>query len=253
MCRTNFNFTKIRDPNIWLVKCNRGEEKSTALLLMRKFLAYSNTDQPLQIKSVVCPENARGYVYVEAFKVAYVIKAIENVGSLKIGNYKLLMVPIKEMTDIMKVVSKVVELKNKQWVRLKKGVYKNDVAQIFHVDMAENRVDLKLLPRINYTKVPRKIDRPKAKLFDCNAVRAFGGIIGKDRDFYTFEGNRYTNNGFLIKSFPISFILADGIKPSLHDLDMFKDDADGSFLVSVCNSTVLSIFFYFRHRCFLAE
>lgn len=241
---------------------------------MRKFLAYSNTDQPLQIKSVVCPENARGYVYVEAFKVAYVIKAIENVGSLKIGNYKLLMVPIKEMTDIMKVVSKVVELKNKQWVRLKKGVYKNDVAQIFHVDMAENRVDLKLLPRINYTKkrgvlqekltnaqdsnlkgnkVPRKIDRPKAKLFDCNAVRAFGGIIGKDRDFYTFEGNRYTNNGFLIKSFPISFILADGIKPSLHDLDMFKDDADGSFLVSVCNSTVLSIFFYFRHRCFLAE
>lgn len=241
---------------------------------MRKFLAYSNTDQPLQIKSVVCPENARGYVYVEAFKVAYVIKAIENVGSLKIGNYKLLMVPIKEMTDIMKVVSKVVELKNKQWVRLKKGVYKNDVAQIFHVDMAENRVDLKLLPRINYTKkrgvlqekltnaqdsnlkgnkVPRKIDRPKAKLFDCNAVRAFGGIIRKDRDFYTFEGNRYTNNGFLIKSFPISFILADGIKPSLHDLDMFKDDADGSFLVSVCNSTVLSIFFYFRHRCFLAE
>lgn len=30
----------VKNPNLWMVKCRIGEEKSTALLLMRKFLTY---------------------------------------------------------------------------------------------------------------------------------------------------------------------------------------------------------------------
>jgi transcription elongation factor SPT5 len=40
------------------------------------------------------------------------------------------MVPIKEMTDVMKVVKEKVELKPKAWVRLKRGVFKDDLAQV---------------------------------------------------------------------------------------------------------------------------
>lgn len=29
-----------RDPNLWLVKCRQGEEKTTAVAMMRKFIAY---------------------------------------------------------------------------------------------------------------------------------------------------------------------------------------------------------------------
>lgn len=44
-----------------------------------------------------------------------------------------MMVPIREMTDVMKVVKEVVSVKPKQWVRLKRGIYKDDLAQVYIV------------------------------------------------------------------------------------------------------------------------
>ena len=40
------------------------------------------------------------------------------------------MVPIKEMTDVMKVTKEQGQLKVKQWVRLKRTIYKDDLAQV---------------------------------------------------------------------------------------------------------------------------
>lgn len=77
-----------RDPNLWMVKCRQGEEKNTALLLMRKYISYLNSESPLQIKSVVAPEGVKGYVYIEAFKQAHLKQAIENVGFLRLGIWK---------------------------------------------------------------------------------------------------------------------------------------------------------------------
>jgi transcription elongation factor SPT5 len=62
------------------------------------------------------------------------------------------MVPIKEMTDVLRVVKEQTGLKVKQWVRLKRGMYKDDIAQVDYVDLAQNQVHLKLLPRIDYTR-----------------------------------------------------------------------------------------------------
>lgn len=68
-----------------MVKCRIGEEKATALLLMRKYIAYQFTNEPLQIKSVVAPEGVKGYIYVEAYKQPHVKVAIDNVGNLRMG------------------------------------------------------------------------------------------------------------------------------------------------------------------------
>ena len=40
------------------------------------------------------------------------------------------MVPIREMTDVMKIVKEQASLKSKQWIRLKRGLYKDDLAQV---------------------------------------------------------------------------------------------------------------------------
>lgn len=105
-----------------MVKCRIGDEKNTALLLMRKFIAYQFTEDPLKIKSVVSPEGVKGYIYIESFKQTHVKSAIENVSSLKMGFWKQQMVPIKEMTDVLKVVKVQTGLRSKQWVRLKRGM-----------------------------------------------------------------------------------------------------------------------------------
>lgn len=231
----------IKDPNLWMVKCRIGEEKVTALLLMRKYLTYLNTDEPLQIKSVVAPEGVKGYIYLESYKQTHVKTAIENVGNLRMGKWKQEMVPIKEMTDVLKVVKEQIGLKIKQWVRLKRGLYKDDIAQVDYVDLAQNQVHLKLLPRIDYTRMRgalrttqsetddakrRKKRRPQAKPFDPEAVRAIGGEVHSDGDFLLFEGNRYSRKGFLYKNFTMSAILTEGVKPSLAELERFEEQPE---------------------------
>ncbi|XP_050095989.1 transcription elongation factor SPT5 [Anopheles aquasalis] len=230
----------IKDPNLWMVKCRIGEEKATALLLMRKFLTYQNTDQPLQIKAVVAPESVKGYIYIEAYKQAHVKAAINNVGNLRVGIWKQEMVPIKEMTDILKVVKEQSGLKPKQWVRLKRGIYKDDIAQVDYVDLAQNQVHLKLLPRIDYTRLrgalrttqqessdsKRKKRRPAAKSFDPEAIRAIGGEVTSDGDFLIFEGNRYSRKGFLYKAFTMSAVQVEGVKPTLAELERFEEQPE---------------------------
>lgn len=80
----------VKDPNLWTVKCKMGEEKLTALWLMRKYYAYLNKEgkQPLAIKSVIVKEGLRGFIYVEAYKQTHVKAAIEEISTLKIGLWK---------------------------------------------------------------------------------------------------------------------------------------------------------------------
>lgn len=43
------------------------------------------------------------------------------------------MVPIKEMTDVLRIVKETSDLKPKAWVRLKRGLYKDDLAQVSEI------------------------------------------------------------------------------------------------------------------------
>ncbi|XP_050430817.1 transcription elongation factor SPT5-like isoform X2 [Adelges cooleyi] len=227
----------VKDPNLWMVKCRIGEEKQTALLLMRKTIAYQFTDNPLQIKSAVSPEGVKGYIYIEAYKQTHVKSAIENISSLKMGIWKQQIVPINEMTDILKVVKIQSSFQPKQWVRFKKGYYKDDIAQVDYMNMAQSNVHLKLIPRIDYTKLRgalrstmgpdylkrKRRRRPGAKLFDPEAVRAIGGEVTSDGDFMVFEGNRYNRKGFLFKDFYINLISTEEVQPTLSELEKFED------------------------------
>jgi transcription elongation factor SPT5 len=168
-------------------------------------------DKPLQIKSVTVPENVKGYIYIEAYNLTHVQTAIENIADLKIGRAKQQLLPITEMPDILRV-KKRADLKAKQYVRIKRGIYKDDIAQVDYSDPAQNQIYLKLLPRIDYTK-PRgalrltqnksetlkrkRKPRPAAKPFDPEAIRAIGGKVINDGDFFIFERNKYCHKGYV--------------------------------------------------------
>ena len=140
------------------------------------------------------------------------------------------------MTQVLRVVKKESVIKPKSWVRVKRGIFQGDIGQVDYVDEAQNQVQLKLIPRIDYSrhrgalrkaqpdadakKKKRKI-RPPCKLFDLKAIRAVGV------DFLIFEGNRYSRKGFLYKNFAMSAILADGVKPTLIELERFEEAVEG--------------------------
>ena len=63
------------------------------------------------------------------------------------GQWTQQMVSIKEMTDVMRVMKEQVGLKRNQWVRLKRGLFKDDLAQVDYVDLSSNSIHLRMLPR----------------------------------------------------------------------------------------------------------
>lgn len=233
----------VKDPNLWTVKCKSGEEKQTALLLMRKFNAYLNKSdkQPLAIKSVIVKEGLRGFIYIEAFKQTHVKAAIDEVSNLKLGVWKQEMVPFKEMPDVLKVVKDIVKLKTGSWVRMKRTIYKDDLAQVESVDMAQNTVVLKLVPRIDFNqkrgslkepedeskKSLKRKARPPQRLFDPDLIRSIGGVPQREKENWLFENNRYTPKGFLLKNFPLSTVITEGIKPTLTELQRFEESPEG--------------------------
>uniref|UniRef100_UPI0038D25B2E Transcription elongation factor SPT5 n=1 Tax=Homo sapiens TaxID=9606 RepID=UPI0038D25B2E len=224
------------DPNLWTVKCKIGEERATAISLMRKFIAYQFTDTPLQIKSVVAPEHVKGYIYVEAYKQTHVKQAIEGVGNLRLGYWNQQMVPIKEMTDVLKVVK--ANLKPKSWVRLKRGIYKDDIAQVDYVEPSQNTISLKMIPRIDYDR----IKAPPQRLFDAEKIRSLGGDVASDGDFLIFEGNRYSRKGFLFKSFAMSAVITEGVKPTLSELEKFREhNFQPGDNVEVCEGELINL------------
>lgn len=147
------------------------------------------------------------------------------------------MVPIKEMVDTLKVVKDIPTLKKGAYVRLKKTMFKDDLAQVDWVDVAQNRVNLRLLPRIDYSRLRghlrgqddkplgTKKRRPIARLFDVEKIKEIGGDPTSDGDFLIFEGNSY-RRGFLYKTFKLDQVIVDGVKPSLTELEIFQDSTD---------------------------
>lgn len=231
----------VKDPNLWMVRCRMGEEKQVVFALMRKYLSLENSETPLQIKSAIAVEGLKGYIYVEAYKQTHVKAAIEGFGALRYGLWSQQLVPLNEMVDVLKVVKDIVQVKPKSWVRIKRGVYKDDIAQVDYVNTARNQVTLKIIPRIDYNQmrgVMRSVSdegekrkrkrKPPQKMFDKEAVQNIGGEITQDGDFYMFENNRY-RGGFLYKTMVMSAIVTEGVKPSLSELEKFEasiDDAD---------------------------
>lgn len=87
----------------------------------------------------------KGYIYIEAYKQTHVKQAIDGIGNLRMGQWAQQMVPIKEMTDVLKVVKETAQLKPRQWVRLKRGIFKDDLAQVDYFEPAQNIVHLKMI------------------------------------------------------------------------------------------------------------
>ncbi|CAA92685.1 Transcription elongation factor SPT5 [Caenorhabditis elegans] len=230
----NSHLPSTKDPNLWIVKCRMGEEKLVAMHLMRKCLAVEHTNEPFQIKSVVVKEGLKGMIYIEAFKQSHVMSAIEGFSAL--NQFTITMVPIKDMVDVLRVVKDIPQLKLGSYVRLKRTMYKDDLAVVDLVDIAQNRVNLKLIPRVDYQKrrgaMRTDADknyklkrRPMPKLFDQDTIKEVGGEIVTDGDFLVFEGNHF-RRGFLYKYFPINAIQADGVKPTLGELEKFQESSD---------------------------
>ncbi|KAL4178910.1 hypothetical protein AMTRI_Chr13g117500 [Amborella trichopoda] len=235
----------VKDLKLWTVKCANGHEREVAFCLMEKCMDVQSQGIKQQIKSVITLDYLTNYIYIEADKEAHVKEACKGMRHIY-SNTKPMLVPIKEMTDVLSVKSKSVELSKDTWVRLKLGTYKGDLAKVLDVDNVRQRVTIKLIPRIdlkalanklegnevgkkkkNFVPPPRFINNREMKYMHIPVERKQDAITGEY--FETIDGMMF-KDGYLYKTVSMKSISSQNIQPSFDELEKFRKpgkDSDG--------------------------
>ncbi|XP_059631665.1 putative transcription elongation factor SPT5 homolog 1 isoform X1 [Cornus florida] len=226
----------VRDPKLWMVKCAIGREREVAVSLMQKSI---DKGSELQIRSAIALDHLKNYIYIEADKEAHVREACRGMRSIYAT--KVMLVPIKEMTDVLSVESKAIDLSRDTWVRMKIGTYKGDLAKVVDVDNVRQRVTVKLIPRIDLQAVASKLEgreAPKKKAFvppprfmNVDEAREMHIRVERRRDPMT--GDYFENingmmfkDGFLYKTVSMKSISTQNIQPTFDELEKFRQPGE---------------------------
>jgi transcription elongation factor SPT5 len=232
----------VDDPKLFMVKCKVGSEKEIVTSLMRKFLAFEKKPNPIGISSVTWP-GTKGFIYVEAHKESAAQAIIKNMRMCMPWSIKL--VPINEMTSVLTVASKKKALKEGAWVRIKRGVYKDDLGKVDTLLDSGSKAVVRLMPRIDLNAIVRratgvkktgKPPKPPQKFFKLEEIqRALResnlGMLDLDRrryphtgDMFDYFNKEFYNNGYLYKEFKVETMLKyTEVNPTLDELQRFRD------------------------------
>ncbi|KAK9768889.1 transcription elongation factor spt5 [Basidiobolus ranarum] len=248
-----FLVPSVEDPNLWMIKCKPGKERDIIMTMMKRCFDKELTDNPLQIISAFARDSLKGYVYVEARKQAHVQQAVDKITDL--FAFKLTLVPIGEMVDVINVQKKEAELIPGGWVRVKRGKYAGDLAQILEIADTQESVRVKLIPRLDLTQ--EKTDpfgkkksssapsgfRPPQKLFNPKDVEKLDRskpVFPKPKGYFLY-GSEMFKEGYLEKDMKISSLVTDFVNPTLDEITRFTnggaDDERGGLDLSTLGNT----------------
>ena len=245
----------VDDPSIWGVKCKPGKEKEVIYALMKRVEERIGTKKPVPIISAL--ERGRtmqGYVYIEARKQADVYAALEGIMNVY-PRTQVILVPIKEMPELLRV-TKSHQLQPGGYVRIKRGKYFGDLAQIDDVETNGLEASLRIVPRLDYGQnddnkpmvdggikgeaAKRKRHgaygsnnmavRPPPRLFsDVEAKKKHLKYLQQmstfDKKQWTYMNDTYIN-GFLIKDFKIQHLQTTNVNPTLEEVSRFSAGAE---------------------------
>jgi transcription elongation factor SPT5 len=204
---------------------------------MRKSIDLEFSNRPLQILSAFERDSLPGIIYVEARSQKQVSEACNGL----VGIYPsrgVTLVPIDEMASLLLIKKQETTVNPGNWVRIKRGKYQGDLAQV--VDITENgeEVGLKFIPRIDLNPkdeatvdgkkrkktglgVPGSV-RPPQRFFNYEeVVKVYGRkVVSKRNQAYVFQNDTY-KDGFIEKDFKLSGIVTENINPTLEEITRF--------------------------------
>ncbi|PLW52216.1 hypothetical protein PCANC_02297 [Puccinia coronata f. sp. avenae] len=238
-----------QDPSIWAVKCKPGREKDIVAALFRKCEVHYKTPQELRIISAFYRDSLKGYIYVEARLEVDVREAIQGF----VGVYKseFRMVPVDEMPYLLRTKKRETPIVPGGWVRIKRGKYSGDLAQVLEVLENGDEVGLRFVPRIdlNPKEDGMKVGsdgkkrkkggsttsggiafRPPQKLFNAEEVKKaykHSDVIRSTKGGYTFHGDLF-KEGYIEKDLKISALEVVDVNPRIDEIAKFLGDPSES-------------------------
>jgi transcription elongation factor SPT5 len=212
---------------------------------MRKSIDLEFSPRPIEILSVFQRDSLPGMIYVEARSSKQVSLACQGL----VGVYPsrgVTLVPIEEMASLLLIKKQDIVITPGSWVRIRRGKYIGDLAQV--VDVTENgeEVGLKLIPRIDLNPREENVG-PDGKKRKKTLGLTTGGVRPPQRFFnfeevakvykrqsistrgqtYVFQNETY-RDGFMEKDFKVTAVQLDDVNPTLDEITMFSRGQEGT-------------------------
>lgn len=229
-----------------------GRERDIVFSLMRKALDVEYTAKPLNILSAFQRDSLPGMIYVEARSSKQVNEACNGLVGV-FPSRGITLVPIEEMASLLQIKKQDLTVTPGSWVRIRRGKYAGDLAQVMDITENGEDVGLKFIPRIDLT--PRDegaLDasgkkrkkpaagasnlRPPQRLFNFEeVVKVYGRkSVSKRNQVYVFQNDTY-KDGFIEKDFKLSGLILEDVNPTLDEITQFsrRQDGEGDSLVDL--------------------
>jgi transcription elongation factor SPT5 len=202
---------------------------------MKRYFDRQNGASALDTFSAFARETLKGYIYVEARRQAHVQEALANIPNVYMQT--LMLVPIKDMVDSISVQKKEVEIPLGGWVRIKRGTYAGDLAQVMEISDSQDQARIKVVPRLEVdtgnddvesimNKKRKKGVRAPPKLFNPErlANRSISSLQKKG-PYWVYNGDHY-RDGYLEKYMKVATLQIEEVNPTLDEIARFAGSGE---------------------------
>lgn len=182
-------------------------------------------------------------IYVEARSQTQVVEACNGL----VGIYpsrQIMLVSIEEMASLLQIKKQDLTVTPGSWVRIKRGNYVGDLAQVTDITENGDEVGLKFILRIDLnpkddvmlggqkrkkgaTTMATGV-RPAQRFFNYKeVVKVYGRKqISKRNQVYVFQMDTYKDE-FIEKDFKLSVLQLDDVNPTSDEITKFAKGRDG--------------------------
>ncbi|KAF7362025.1 Transcription elongation factor SPT5 [Mycena venus] len=223
----------VHDASLWQVRVKIGRERDLVFSLMRKAIDVERDSLP-------------GMIYVEARSSQQVSQACNGLVGVYLSR-GIQLVPIQEMASLLQIKKQDLTVTPGSWVRIKRGTYQGDLAQVVDITETGEFVGLKFIPRIDLNprddgslegptgKKRKKTNvtgfgttRPPQRLFNYDEVVAVWGRknVVKRNQVYVFQNETF-KDGFIEKDLKLSQLMLEDVNPTLDEITQFARGQEG--------------------------
>ncbi|KAJ7782978.1 transcription elongation factor Spt5 [Mycena metata] len=235
----------VHDASLWQVRVKVGRERDLVFSLMRKAIDVEYSAKPLHILSAFQRDSLPGMIYVEARSSQQVSQACNGLIGVYVSR-GIQLVPIEEMATLLQIKKQDLTVAPGSWVRIKRGTYQGDLAQVVDITETGEYVGVKFIPRIDLnprddgslegpsgkkrkkTNVAAGTTRPPQRLFNYEEVVSAWGRknVVKRNQVYVFQNETY-KDGFIEKDLKLSQLMLEDVNPTLDEITQFARGQEG--------------------------
>ncbi|KLO05297.1 hypothetical protein SCHPADRAFT_947037 [Schizopora paradoxa] len=207
------------------VRCSLGKEAQIVINLTSSLRLRGIQG----VRSIFCSPKAPGRFYVEAgsWEVIIQVTSLLSLSEMRSGSGpQIFVVPTDELTNLMSFDVATSQLSPNSWVKVKRGIYRNDIGRATHCD--NDVIIIQLVPRVDIVSTLNKgkrkrgeksKTRPEAALLPKQLLENRGlQVQASGDDEFIFQNLRFTSSGLHVLSLPRRD--AESVFPHISDIHL---------------------------------